>query len=990
MKIESILNQLNEVEPETRNSPESIQQHNTHGERRGSSFSLSTPSPDFAQSRTPSVRSDSRTRTPWDAGGYSLPRDAGPTTSSRSTFSVVSWGEQQESARRQNVSNYHSRQVSVDRLAKMNLQGAGTPYTLPVRSSLWTEYNTSPATGSHRISDSRSSFSSCCSSTFSASHSRISSVSTINGSSTMSAGISDLEAKLERLPRLTAPLPPVVTAPPVMPDIRLSETANAGESLSFGSPSDSILEARMMRRKHNHLSEDQTYLKPKDHLLQSLDRAHKRTISAPNPAQSSTQPFLRTPTALPSLASRHFETATLPSPQINPVHNRPDLEQYPWAHLGGSSPVPSMTTKSPFEPQESAKVLPDRSLQGTSVIAAIIFQDPLTHLFASANTISQASSNDRVVTACRRFRKVDVNAPLEGGDICMAVENCTTGSVPRKVISHLFGRNKVCTRRIPERVWVCMCRKHYQRIRYRTGADFSLTQIGMVYEQIVRMIFWSRGLENPNRTNQEGIAIRSWTFSIRRREVKRLADANGRDLVPRWIMQSLGEGKTHDEILDVVERLHQEIQQGVLKEVPPVEFLPEVVDAFTNVPPQLQTHFSSGGETSFTSQSSRSLNPGESTESPASFVKDSSPLEPVQEEGSMSDRNSEQSSSSPTPPAAYNGHRPVHHSQSLNIDAPNRVTTYASGAPSPLVESGIRPDIDRRHSLAYQYSQNPLPPPISYSSINRQMQAPVTDHRGSYDNNRYSTEAYSGGYHYSPSEFALTGRNSSIPAADMPMMDGGDRTSRMAGYVGQGNRDSRSDYAMPINPQITPAYPHYPPYGSGPLQGQTGGYSWQDATERHSQFRLSGADASPSPSMPDERPCPDVHYPQSHELYWYAAETGSNTRIGRSANQYQQHTLAFTGETSLHSSHQYPREENSESCGAGLSPGEVIPTPYSTSTYDPRYQHDYASTGVFGGDHTRGNHQEFQHNLSTSDGEEDWHGTWDSGKNSHQGDRFSD
>jgi hypothetical protein len=112
-----------------------------------------------------------------------------------------------------------------------------------------------------------------------------------------------------------------------------------------------------------------------------------------------------------------------------------------------------------------------------------------------------------------------------------------------------------------------MCRKHYQRIRYRTGADFSVTQIGMVYEQIVRMIFWSRGLENPNRTNQEGIAIRSWTFSIRRREVKRMADTNGRDLIPRWIMQSLGEGKTHDEILDVVERLHHEIQQGTLKEV---------------------------------------------------------------------------------------------------------------------------------------------------------------------------------------------------------------------------------------------------------------------------------------------------------------------------------------------------------------------------------------------------------------------------------------
>jgi hypothetical protein len=131
-----------------------------------------------------------------------------------------------------------------------------------------------------------------------------------------------------------------------------------------------------------------SYLKPKDHFLQSLDRAHKRTISAPNPAQGSTQPFLRTPTALPSLASRHFETATLPSPQINTVHNRPDLEQYPWAHRGEGSPVPSMATKPPFEPQESGKVLPDRGLQGTFVIAAMIFQDPLTYLFVSKHSLS--------------------------------------------------------------------------------------------------------------------------------------------------------------------------------------------------------------------------------------------------------------------------------------------------------------------------------------------------------------------------------------------------------------------------------------------------------------------------------------------------------------------------------------------------------------------------------------------------------------------------
>ncbi|KAF5673309.1 hypothetical protein FHETE_3433 [Fusarium heterosporum] len=729
----------------------------------------------------------------------------------------------------------------------------------------------------------------------------------------MNTGMADLEAKLERLPRLTAPLPPVITAPTVKPDIRLPGTSNTTEPFSSRSPSDSILEARMMRRKHNHLSEDRTYLKPNDHFLQPLDRVHKRTISAPNPAQGSAHSFLRTSTALSSFASRHPETATQPPPQLNSDRHRLDLERYPWVHQGGSSPAPSMATKSPFESQESSKVLPDRSPQG--------------------NAIPQASSNDRVVAACRRFRKVDVNATLEGGDICMAVENCTTGSVPRKVISHLFGRNKVCTRRIPERVWVC--------------AEFSVTQIGMVYEQIVRMIFWSRGLENTNRTNQEGIAIRSWTFSIRRREVKRLADTNSRDLVPRWIMSSLGEGKTHDEILDVVERLHQEIQQGVLKEVPPVEFLPEVVDAFTNAPPQLQTHFSSGGEASFSNHSSRSLNTGESTESPASFVKESSPLEPVQEEGSMSDHSSEQSSSSPTPPAAYSGNRPVHHPQSLASDVSSRATTYAFGAQSPLAESSVGPDTDRRPSLAYHHSQNPLPPPINYSSINRQMQAPMTDHRGSFDNSSTFHEAYSGDYHYGP--------------------NGGERASHIAGYVGHDNRDKRNVYAVPTNPQLTTVSPHSHLYG----------------------FRMSRADTSLSPSASNARSCLDVPHPQAHEQYWYSAETRSNTRIGRSVSQYKEHTLACVDEASLHSSRQAPREGISRSPGVDLAPEEGFLATYSASIYGPRYQHDYASTGVLDGGHTCGNYQTFDHDHLTNGNDEDWQCTWTHDSSNRQGNRFT-
>ncbi|TVY67030.1 hypothetical protein Focb16_v010546 [Fusarium oxysporum f. sp. cubense] len=980
MKIESILNQFSELDTKARDSRESPQLFSEQKEQRGPSLSLSTPSPDCAQSRTSSVRSDSRTRTPWDAGGYSLPRDIGPKNSSRPPFAPVTWEEQQESARRQNASNYHSRQVSMDTSASISLPGSTGSYALPVRrmpstpevhqdgwapkshserrasqhmrrSSLWTEYNTSPASGSHKISDSRSSFSSCCSSTFSAGHSRFSSVSTINGSNTVGSGIADLEAKLERLPRITAPLPPVTVGLSVKSHTR--QPTNGARSLYSGSPSDTILEARMMRRKHNHLSEDQTYLKPKDQFLNSLDRVHKRTISAPNPAQGSSHSFPQAPTSLPQFTSQQLHPPTQLSPQINTSHERLGIEKYPWINTGESSPTPSSTsTKSPFQPQETVRMQSDGTLPG-----------------ATGQAASHANPNDRVIAACRTFGNIAINVPLKGGDICMAVSDCDTDSVPRKVISHLFGRNKVCTRRIPERVWVCMCRKHYQRIRYRTGARFSSTQIEMVYEQIVRMIFWSRGLENVNRTNQEGITIRSWTFSIRRREVKRLADTNSRDPIPHWIMQSLGEGKTHDEILDVVERLCQEINHGGLREVPPVEFLPEVVDAFANPPAQVQIH-----QTSASSQSGRSVMAGETVPSPLPFVKESSPLEPVQEEGSTSEHSSQQSSSSPTPPAVFNGSRPVHHSRSYTDDMSNRTAPYSFGSRSPLANSGIRPDTDRQPSLGYYDSQNPTAPSMSYSSINRQMQAPMTDHRDSCDNAPYYPQSYSGDHHYGPNGFVLTDRNLSVHTAAMPMVVRADQMYSTAGYAAQHSRDNHHFLASTVNTQLTPAPLNYPSSGTPPIQAPGAVYSYQVPEERHSHLRMSGVGNSLHHSMADERPYSDAPRSQIHQPYWFSAETGSNTRIGRSMNQYQQHTLASVDQASLCSSRQYPKEEVPEYGVADLVTDEGVPTTQPAVAYRPRYQHGYASTAEFDDTLARGNYQAYQHNLSTNDDEENFHG----------------
>ncbi|KAF7174093.1 hypothetical protein CNMCM6106_008200 [Aspergillus hiratsukae] len=45
-----------------------------------------------------------------------------------------------------------------------------------------------------------------------------------------------------------------------------------------------------------------------------------------------------------------------------------------------------------------------------------------------------------------------------------------SGGNPRKLISHIFGRNKTSTKLFPAHVWVHYCRKHYQRARYRSRA----------------------------------------------------------------------------------------------------------------------------------------------------------------------------------------------------------------------------------------------------------------------------------------------------------------------------------------------------------------------------------------------------------------------------------------------------------------------------------------------------------------------------------------
>lgn len=87
---------------------------------------------------------------------------------------------------------------------------------------------------------------------------------------------------------------------------------------------------------------------------------------------------------------------------------------------------------------------------------------------------------------------------------CGLVPNCTTGSSARKAVSHFFGRNKNCTLSIPSVTWLYYCRKHYQRVRYRTGSEYAKTQISLVWDQLMKLVEWSE----KNRVNKSGPYIK--------------------------------------------------------------------------------------------------------------------------------------------------------------------------------------------------------------------------------------------------------------------------------------------------------------------------------------------------------------------------------------------------------------------------------------------------------------------------------------------------
>ncbi|KAI1140438.1 hypothetical protein F5Y05DRAFT_317956 [Hypoxylon sp. FL0543] len=181
------------------------------------------------------------------------------------------------------------------------------------------------------------------------------------------------------------------------------------------------------------------------------------------------------------------------------------------------------------------------------------------------------------------------------GIVCMYKPNCDTGSQLRKAISHIFGRNKTCTRNIPSRVWVHFCRKHYQRSRYRNAQEWARVQCDLVQKQIRRVQDWS---DENKRAGRPGI-VQEWSLSMRKREQNRVQEKTNRKrsyrdeseddddvvpdsatlngtAVPDWLRSKCGDGYSTAEIEEIVARLKQEMEETNMTQIPDIEILPNI------------------------------------------------------------------------------------------------------------------------------------------------------------------------------------------------------------------------------------------------------------------------------------------------------------------------------------------------------------------------------------------------------------------------------
>lgn len=179
----------------------------------------------------------------------------------------------------------------------------------------------------------------------------------------------------------------------------------------------------------------------------------------------------------------------------------------------------------------------------------------------------------------------DANDNNEEDHLCEFAAPCRMHPSPdgmhyRKVVSHVFGRNKAVTKLFPLGVWVHYCRKHYQRARYRAD-QWPFTQCDLLLESLSRMESWD-GVESfeliLRRREQMRVGRETESAPITETSSQKEATPSASQIqdkdksssivprgpgrkhptaiiapVPDWLRQHVGHGKTFREIRQIIE-----------------------------------------------------------------------------------------------------------------------------------------------------------------------------------------------------------------------------------------------------------------------------------------------------------------------------------------------------------------------------------------------------------------------------------------------------
>ncbi|KAL9027515.1 MAG: hypothetical protein Q9196_003975 [Gyalolechia fulgens] len=237
----------------------------------------------------------------------------------------------------------------------------------------------------------------------------------------------------------------------------------------------------------------------------------------------------------------------------------------------GKSPVHGqISTKSPFHAFKSESNF--RGVQGSGNIKRDSSGEDKKGVKIKPDVSGPSSDEDEA-------QEVTVD-PVCAGE---ADGPCTLGSGDhRKVVSHVFGRNKRCTHQIPDDCWIKYCRKHYQRQKYRCPSDWFETQLLLIDGQIDKMEAWG--------------GITSWTIAIRKKEREMLDHENsyfaqhgrlpdGPHCRERFLLPYLGSNKTFADIRNLIDVINQECDNTKKLTLPSFELLP-VIDERRNPRPK--------------------------------------------------------------------------------------------------------------------------------------------------------------------------------------------------------------------------------------------------------------------------------------------------------------------------------------------------------------------------------------------------------------------